>query len=47
MPIRKNADGNQHGTVSDGTVDADFFVSGIKNQVLDLIQLSGPPTASG
>jgi hypothetical protein len=31
MAIWKNADGNQHGTVSDRTVDSDFFVSSIEN----------------
>jgi hypothetical protein len=44
MAIRKNADGHQHGTVYDGAVDSDFFVSGIENQVMDLVQLAVSPS---
>jgi len=43
MSIRKNTDGHQHSTVSDGAIASDFFASGIENQALDLIQLAGPP----
>jgi hypothetical protein len=31
------------GTVSDSAVDSDFFVYGIEDQVLDLVQFAVPP----
>jgi hypothetical protein len=39
MSISKNADDNQLGTVSAGAVYSAHFVSGIENQLLDLIHL--------
>ena len=33
----------KQGTVSDSAVDSDFFVYGIEDQVLDLVQFVVPP----
>jgi hypothetical protein len=39
MSIWTNPDDNQLGTASAGAVYSDHFVSGIENQLMDLIQL--------